>query len=527
MTIKFRWLCLLLCLSLLCGCAAPNTAFTQPTDSTQPELTLPGGESSRLDSFGLCYQSDGGLNPYTTTRLVNRPILSLLYQGLFTVTSEYRAEPQLCKTFYHSDDLRTYVFQLVDATFSDGSVLTAEDVLASIQAARGSKVYGNRLRNVSSIEVTGEKELTIRLKIAYENLPVLLDIPIVRAEDVDAEHPLGTGAYTLSVGNELSLTRRADWWSEYPPAIDASVIALTDTAVPADIRDEFEFGRADLVCADPGSASYVEYRCDYELWDCATGILLYLGCNTTGRSVFSSSVLRSALTHGVDRSALAAVYRGFAQETYLPAAPTADCYDSLLASRYGYDPDRFREAASQSSGKTVRLLVNGDNAARTEAAELIALQLQALGLEVTVNAQDEAAYLKALRAGNYDLYLGEVRLSPNFDLSPFFSADGALNYGGMASDSISLLNTMALENSGNYYDLFEAVMDDGQLCPLLMRTYAVYATRGIVTDLMPGLDNVFHNANSRQLTDALTTWPQQGSTEPTVGTNPTEETTEP
>lgn len=522
---KIRIVCLLLCLSLLWGCAPAGLSETAP--ATQPEETAPEVVSGRLESFGLCYQSDGGLNPYTTTRLVNRPIISLLYQGLFTVTSEYRAEPQLCQTFYRSDDLKTYVFQLADATFSDGSALTAQDVIASIQAARGSRVYGNRLRNVSSIEESGEKELTIRLKIAYENLPVLLDIPIVRAEDVEAEFPLGTGAYALRQNPTFSLVRRTDWWSEYPPAVDASVIVLTEAAAPSDIRDEFEFGRADLVCADPGSSSYVEYRCDYELWDCATGIMLYLGCNTAGRSAFSGSVLRAALTHGIDRSALLPIYRGFAQEISLPAASTADCYDQSLAAKYTYDPDSFRAALAQSgnSGAKVRLLVNGDNPLRVEAAQEIERQLEELGLDVTLSALEEDAYLNALRAGNYDIYLGEVRLSANFDLSPFFSDDGALNYGGMASSSISTLNTMALENSGNYYDLFEAVMDDGQLCPLLMRTYAVYATRGIATDLMPGLDNVFHNANSRQLSDALISWPRQ-ETDPEQ-TAATEESTAP
>ena len=69
--------------------------------------------------------------------------------------------------------------------------------------------------------------------------------------------------------------------------------------------------------------------------------------------------------------------------------------------------------------------------------------------------------------------------------------------------------------------LFSAVMEDGQLCPLLFRTYAVYTTRGSVSGLLPGLDNVFHTANSRQLADAWTDW--TGSTEPpTETTEPTE-----
>ena len=72
----------------------------------------------------------------------------------------------------------------------------------------------------------------------------------------------------------------------------------------------------------------------------------------------------------------------------------------------------------------------------------------------------------------------------------------------MASGTLYQQNLAALENSGNYYELYKAVMDDGRLCPLLFRTYAVYATRGVAANLLPGLDNVFHTANNRQLADA-------------------------
>ena len=62
-------------------------------------------------------------------------------------------------------------------------------------------------------------------------------------------------------------------------------------------------------------------------------------------------------------------------------------------------------------------------------------------------------------------------------------------------------------------------MDSGQLCPLLFRTYAVFATRGTVSQLLPGLNHVFHTANSRQLADARTDWDG-----PDVTAAPTEQT---
>lgn len=520
---KKKTAALLLCLTTLWGCSAPVGQTPSETEPSQQTRPIAQEFAPRDESFGMTCQPDAGFNPYTCTRLVNRTVFSLLYQGLFCVNSQYRAEPVLCRTYSCSDDLKTYVFTLMDATFSDGSRLTAQDVLASLQAAVDSPMYGNRLRHVKEMKVNADGDLVITLDTAYENLPVLLDIPIVRAQDVEAERPLGTGPYTLEGTGTLRLDRRDNWWSEYPAAVDFETIELSSTQTPAQIRDEFEFGLTDLVCADPGAASYVEYRCDYELWDCATGIMLYLGVHAESETVLDYDTIRAALTHAIDRSELVAIYKGFAEEAYLPASPSADCYSSVQANAYGYDPEIFKAAVNDAAPRNTELtlLVNGDNSTRVEAAYAIADQLNQCGLTVTVEAPDEESYRKALREDAFDFYLGEVRLSPNFDLSCFYQERGYLNYGLIADGAIDDLCTLALENSGNYYDLFEAVMADGQLCPLLFRTYAVFASRGTVTGLLPGLDSVFHGSNTRQLSDAKAEWPEP-SPDPTDGTVSTE-----
>ncbi len=513
-----------LCLSLLSGCAK-EPKVPEVTEPVRAEQT----QTNRAEHYGLSYLPEAGLNPYECTQILNRPVISAMYQGLFIVTSQYRAEPVLCKTYSVSPNLMEYRFQLEPATFSDGTALQAEDVVASLQASRGSPVYGDRLRHVTSIRAESATEVAITLDTPYENLPVLLDIPVVKAGDVKEARPLGTGPYAIAEHDDsLSLVRRQDWWREYAPAVSFDDIPLSVAATPSDVRDHFEFGTTDLVCADPGSPSYVKYRCDYELWDCATGIMLYLGCNNGGSSPFSSGEVRAALTHGVDRKALVEVYGGFAQAACLPASPESDYYDSALAEEFSYDAEAFSQALRDTGlyDTSARLLVCSDNATRLQAAQTVAQQLTDAGLTVEVMALPWEGYVNALKVGNFDFYLGEVRLSPNFDLSPFFQENGALNYGGMANPEHYGLCLKALENSGNYYDLFSAVMEDGQLCPLAFRTYAVYVTRGSTTGLLPGLDNVFHTANSRQLTQAKTEWPEEETvpSETTEGYEPTEET---
>ena len=46
-------------------------------------------------------------------------------------------------------------------------------------------------------------------------------------------------------------------------------------------------------------------------------------------------------------------------------------------------------------------------------------------------------------------------------------------------------------------------MDEGYLCPVLFRSYAVYAARGLVTNLQPARDNLFCYSIGRKLEDAF------------------------
>ena len=70
-----------------------------------------------------------------------------------------------------------------------------------------------------------------------------------------------------------------------------------------------------------------------------------------------------------------------------------------------------------------------NNADRLAAAETLAANLTDAGLEVELRALAWDDYLQALTAGEFDLYLGEVRLTADFDLTAFLTPGGALNYG--------------------------------------------------------------------------------------------------
>ncbi|MCD7756126.1 MAG: ABC transporter substrate-binding protein [Firmicutes bacterium] len=491
----------------LAGCGETDSPYVATGDALDSEQDSPTSQTVDAEQvLALAYNPEDSLNPYQATDTNNRVLFSLIYQGLFSVDRSYNVQPVLCGSYSVSQDMCSYTFYPAQAYFSDGTALTAEDIAASLNAARKGDYYAGRFLHVESITVSADGGVTVRLDTAYENLPLLLDIPIVKASQVSDAAPIGTGAYVLeSTDGGMQLRRQSIWWcSGVSMPVTAATVTLVEASTASEIRDGFEFAQLSVACTDPGSDDYVDYRCDYELWECENGLFLYIAFNQD-KGLFTDTALRAALTYAIDRDTLVETYfGGFARSASLPASPSSPYYTESLASRYSYDPQQFTDtvAAAEISQSKIVLLVNQGDSRRVKVASAIAEMLAQCGLTVTVESADSEEFLERLADGDYDLYLGQTKLSANMDLSAFFLEDGGLCFGGMANATVYTMCQEALENSGNYYNLQKTVMDEGLLCPILFRSYAVYTRRGVVSDLEPARDNLFYYSLGRSLADA-------------------------
>ena len=495
-------LCLALMLCLFSGCGEQSDEPHVPTgdalvmEGQDPDSVGPQKEEVPQE-FSLAYYPDRGLNPLTSNDYTNRVLFSLIYQNMFNVKSDYSVEPILCSNYRVSSNYRTWVFFVdPEATFSDGTPVTEDDVIATYLAAKEGGYYSGRFTHVHSIEKSEDGGVVFYLSTAYENLPQLLDIPILKAEEVAAAEPLGSGPYVLSDSLAgAQLVRIPTWWcGNLEFVVSAATIPLVEAKDPAQIRDQFEFYDVGLVLADPCSDMYADFRCDYELWDVDNGTFLFIGCNTRYVDFLEDNTLRAMLTYGIDREKLVQQhFDGYARPVTLAADPSSPYYSKSLAARYAYDPVKFLEFLGR-FGKTeepIRLLVNSDDSIRVRIAYDIAKTFSEFGLPMEVEEHSTARFRQEIYNANYDLYLGMTKLSVNMDLSPFFAPYGNLSRNGIADEILYSLCLESLANQGNYYNLHKAVADDARIIPIAFYGYEVYATRGLMTDLNPSRDNVF------------------------------------
>lgn len=508
-------LCLALLLGMFTGCVAEDTPYVPTGDALADEDADVNATESSSDGepqeLTLAYYLNRSLNPFDSGDYTNRVLFSLIYQGLFCVSQNYEAVPILCDRYTTSSDNRTYTFYIdSSATYSDGSAVTIDDVYASYQHAAESDYYEGRFIQVREVNLSEDGGITFSLRSSMETFPLLMDFPVVKASQLDAEHPLGSGPYILEDGLVgAQLRRNRAWWCESPDLLaTADTITLIEAESTIHIRDEFQFGDVGLVCADPCSDSYADYRCDYELWDVDNGIFLFLGVNVaySADEIFADKTLRSCLTYAIDRDSIVEdIYRGYADASTLPVSPNSPYYSASLASKYEYDPVRFIEALGRVSRpkESLELLVNKDDGLRLRTARSIVEMLQDCGLDIVLNEQDTRGFASKYIAGDYDLFLGQTRLSANMDLSLFFRPYGNISRNGIADSTFYTLCQSALENQGNYYNLHKAVAEDGRIVPILFCSYAVYATRGLLTELHPARDSIFFYTLGKTDADVL------------------------
>jgi len=276
-------LCMVMLAGILSGCARSidNSAYVPTGDAIvlegqDPEDIQP--EEEEPQDLYLAYYPDRSLNPLFGSDYTNRVLMSLMYQPLFAVDNKKNPTPILCGRHKVSANQRNWFIYLEpNATFSDGSRVTVEDVVASYNQAMQNDYYKNRfLMHLISVEPTEDGGIQFALDTPMDNLPILLDVPIVKASDVantdpTLPPPVGSGPYVFSdsVGG-AALMRNESWWcgDTKIPARD-KIIDLIPVSSPAEVRDAFQFGgdkSVSVVCTNPMSDSFAEYRCDYELW---------------------------------------------------------------------------------------------------------------------------------------------------------------------------------------------------------------------------------------------------------------------
>lgn len=447
-----------------------------------------------VSSFKLSYTQSDSLDPFKAKTQNNQVLASLVFESLFDLDERYEPVANIATgySFTNSKTLKIDINQQI--TFSDGSDLDLEDVVFSINAAKKSPAYGSSLDCISSAR-TEENSVVIDLNYANPYAVNLLTFPITSIKDDEDGFPVGNGRYKYK-NNDGKVSMVINENSDFDPYI--SVITLVNIASADSIDNAVNIGNISYSFRDMSVDASKRMACSKKAIDMNN--LVYIGVNSKA-GITSNNRIRQAISLAVNRGVLAeSAYSGYAVAAKSVFNPNFKSTENVALFAKDDDLAAAKQAVSQSgyAGDKLSLTILTDkNENKNAAANLIKTQLENAGISVRVESLSYKEYVKRIRAEQFDLYIGEVKLSSDMCIYPFLDSKGGVSYGinhkQMSCDNMYI---KYLNGTAELEKFIVSFYNEMPYIPLLYKKGMICYSKAMKGDMQGYYGNFFSNIES-------------------------------
>lgn len=425
------FMCIVLTFIFLTSCSSDVNSLNESSN----EITNSEVVSNQSDSliFSLGYFSNDSLNPYSASQSINFQLNTLIYDPLFFINENFDAVPVIADNFSFNEN--TCVVKIKEGLkFSDGTDLTVDDVIKSFESAKNSSYYSSRFSDVLSYK-KNQNSIEFNLSNSDKNFVKNLCFPIIKAGSKQSG-AIGSGRYKFSEeSSPLKLVKND--YSVRKISGDISEISLVEIHKYSTLPYMIKIGSVNIAYISPDLDLKIAANKTNKVY---TNNLVYLGINSANKYLQNPD-FRKAVSLIINRKGiLTDAYASAGFETALPFHPKAASYNSSykidttnvlaateLLTILGYtekNKENFLKDGEEEV--SLKLVVNKDNASRFRAAESIKINLEAAGIRVNIIEETTEGYMAKIASGDYDLFIGETKLSPSNDISRLLSV-GAFN----------------------------------------------------------------------------------------------------
>jgi peptide/nickel transport system substrate-binding protein len=362
------------------------------------------------------------LDPANTIIAGDIYTLDKILEPLFVTSPAGKLVPWLASSYTVSSDKKTFTFDLRRGVkFSDGTPLTADDVVFSINRTRKDSAGPLSFLDyaITDIEAKGTGSVTFKLSSPWA--PFISDISVFanailpanfggRSETDFFKAPVGTGPFTVSSftpdASSLTLQRNPNYWQAGKPYLDAVEFLYVDNDNQRVLQAQG--GQVHIIdTVPPANVSSLKSSSSLSV-DLFPAWQVDLLVMNEKLPQFADRHVRRAITYAIDRPALVhAASFGTAKPggSFFPpsleyyAAGTPVLSYSLTAAKSELAKSKYPK------GFATKLLIDGGVQKWVTFAQIIKAQLQSIGIDVTITPLDHSAFESTFQKEDYEMFI--------------------------------------------------------------------------------------------------------------------------
>ena len=482
---------------VLTGCAGSGGSSASPSSSEWD------GEQIASAVIALPAQTTS-FDPTKSASATDRVAAALMFTALYLQKKDGTVEPGLADgPAVFNDDLTEATVKMKAANFSDGSPITANDVVATIereQSVEDSVIASTtgKIKTVEAIDDSTVKFTFVSPYPSFEGVAGLLSIyPAAELTDPDAYYEAPTvtsGQYTITGGwasNKLELDANPEFWGGDPAVekITFQVLADGNSALSQLQSGQIDFA-GDLAPSYIGQVTdtpglRVEVSQVFGFFDLRL---------RNDHAPFDDANVRKAVNAALDRTQIVSSIWGeynTPQSGFWPVGMEGNDPDKSVKQDLEGAKELLKGTACE-SGCTVDMIYSDqDFAFSQQLALMVQEQLGKIGITLNLENLDGATLVDRLFAGQFDMAPGAMTSGTNTPdqlLNLALNGNGPLSaeFTGYNSDEMNALIETAITTTGEdrttAVDQIETLFSEDQ--PLV--TVAPWV-RGSATKLPEGV----------------------------------------
>lgn len=424
------------------GSAAVSTESASTDTAASGEKIINVGVTNTLGSLNPLLLNGGEINKYAT---------GLMFLPLMELDADLNFEGMLADSIT-TEDNKNFIVHIDDAaTWSDGTPVTADDVVyTALRLA--SPVIGNTAMMYYVFEGVGDDGFVAEGAESIDGIQKVDDktvqfttkeeIPLTTFENSYARYLLTLPKHVIEQYSEEELST-ADWFNH--PDVVSGPFFVTDFDVDHYISYEAnkdywkgapKIDKLNIKIVD-GSQLYAGLQSgeiditqqtmsdipqeDYESVEALDNVDVVYGSPVTNQSVFIQTKnvpdvkVRQAMLYAIDRQQiLEELLNGHGEivDGFLSSA--SPFYDDSLTP-VSYDPEKAKallEEAGWDSSQTIRFYVNSGDSTFVNAASIIAAEWAAVGIKAEIQTVDFATLMSVAGTEDYDVLAVQYTYAP-------------------------------------------------------------------------------------------------------------------